>query len=85
MNDDEAAIHAALAIGHLEIIRYYECKANPKGPRARAVRDLIDRSLKIVDLYRLEAFSAEKEAKASRVLDEVEKIVNANFGLDVVG
>lgn len=79
MNDDEATIHITLAVGCLEVVRYYEEKLKPKGTRARALNDLIDRSLKVCDLYRVEAWNMEKQAIASKVLDKIEALVKRSF------
>lgn len=84
MSDDCKTIHISLAIGHLEIVRYEENKLNKKSARARAVNDLIDRSLKVCDFYRMEAFSPEKLAIASKLLDEVEKMTNQRFAPKLV-
>lgn len=79
MSDDEATIHITLAVGCLEIVRYHENKHKPKGARARAVNDLIDRTLKVCDLYRVEAWDIKKQAVASTVLDKIEALVSRSF------
>ena len=80
MTDDEATIHITMGIGCLEVVKYYENKAKPTGARARALNDLIDRSMKVCDLYRLEAWGTEKQSKASEVLDEIEEMIKRKFG-----
>jgi hypothetical protein len=79
MSNNENTIMVTLAVGTLEIVKYHENKIAPKGPRARAVNDLIERSLKVCDLYRLEAWDKEQQAIASTVLDKIEAIVSAAF------
>lgn len=79
MNDQEASIHIVLAVGCLETVRYYQTKVNPKSARARALSDLIDRSLKVCDMYRVHAWSQENQNKASNVLDRIEQMVKQKF------
>ena len=84
MTDNEASIHVSLAIGCLETIRYDENKQNPKSARSRALNDLIDRSLKVCDMYRLHAWTQENQNKAAKVLDSIEVMVKQAFNPQMV-
>jgi len=81
MTDDEKSIHVSLAVGHLDLVHYFEKKENPKGIRAREVGRVIDQSMRLIDLFRLFAWEGEKSAKASRFLDEVERLTAREFGV----
>ena len=76
MTDDEAALQISLAIGLLDIVMYHEQKTKPKGARASAVRNLIDNSLRVIDLYRINALPPVKLKLACEILDAVENTVN---------
>jgi len=80
IREDAKTIQLSLAIGFAEIVRYDEKQINPKSARSRALNKLIDDTWRVVDMYRINAFSPAKLKFASEILDAVELLVHNRTG-----
>lgn len=85
MTDDSKAMHLMLAVGAFETVKAHEEDANPKSARSRAIQGAMDKVMKVVDLYRLNAWEDAKLKKAGRLLDEIEVRTNQTFNPKLVG
>lgn len=80
MTDDEKAMHVSIAIGALETVRSAEYDIKPKSARSLALANLIDNSLRVLDMYRANAWVDSKRTKAAYVLDAIERMISRSFG-----
>lgn len=75
MNDDQKAVYLALAVSALESICADEYDINPKSARYRAIDGLIERSLKAIDMYRMEAMKPDKLTRIGAIIDKLQVLL----------
>lgn len=80
MTDDEASILLSLAVGLMDLVHYHECKVKRKSARALSVGNLIDNSLRVLDLYRVRSWDGNKLDLADSILNETEELVGRWIG-----
>ena len=72
LSDDQKAVYLALAVSAIESIRSDEFDRNPKSARHRMINDLIDRCLKSIDYYRMDAMPLDKLNKVGEIIDQLQ-------------
>lgn len=76
LSDDQKAVYLALAVSAMESIRSDEFDRNPKSARHRMINDLIDRCLKAVDYYRMDAMGNDKLNKVGAIIDQLQAMLS---------